>query len=283
MLEIFYRYRLLFSCGFFLFVALLLATVNARSPYRIDPVGVLFLEVMKPLQVGTTAVVQGTGRIFDQYRDLFSVHQTNEALRARLEALEQTQERLLELELANQRLELLLDLRAQSSDSAIAARVIGRNPGAWTHTAVLDKGEQHGIQKEMAVLTPAGVVGKIVSVSPQAAHLLLISSANSGIDARVQRSRVSGIVSGSIAGHCQLKYVQQGSDVMVGDVVITSGLDGVFPKGQLIGRVTRVASRDNEIFQDIEVALSAELAEIEEVLVVAPAVVRAGAERFRDE
>ena len=114
-------------------------------------------------------------------------------------------------------------------------------------------------------------------------HLLLISSANSGVDALVQRSRVSGIVSGSIAGNCQLKYVQRGSDVAVGDVIITSGLDGVFPKGQQIGRVTRVTSRDDEIFQDIEVTLSAELAEIEEVLVVAPAVVRAGAEPFRNE
>ncbi len=283
MLDILSRYRLLLSCGFFLFVSLLLAAVNARSPYRIDPVGMLFLEMMKPLQVGATAVVQGTGKVFDQYRDLLSVHQTNEVLRVRLEALEQTQERLFELELANQRLELLLSLRAQSSDTSTAARVIGRNPGPWTHTAVLDKGKRHGIQKEMAVLTLAGVVGKIVSVSPHAAHLLLISSANSGVDALVQRSRVSGIVSGSIAGNCQLKYVQQGSDVVVGDVIITSGLDGVFPKGQQIGRVTGVASRDNEIFQDIEVTLSAELAEIEEVLVVAPAGVRAGAGHFRNE
>ena len=86
MREILYRYRLFLSCGFFLFVALLLATVNARSPYRIDPVGVLFLEVMKPLQVGATIVVQGTGKFLDQYRDLLSVHQNNEALRARLEA-----------------------------------------------------------------------------------------------------------------------------------------------------------------------------------------------------
>ena len=227
-------------------------------------------------------MVQGVGNALDHYRALRSVQQTNEALRARLEALEQTQGRLFELELANQRLELLLDLRTQSSDASIAARVIGRNPGTWTHTAVLDKGERHGIRKEMAVLTPAGVVGKIVSVSPHAAHLLLISAANSGVDALVQRSRVSGIVSGSIAGNCQLKYVQQGGDVVVGDVIITSGLDGVFPKGQQIGRVTRVTSRDDEIFQDIEVTLSAELAEIEEVLVVAPAVIRAGAEPFQN-
>ncbi len=283
MLEVLYRYRLFLSCGFFLFVSLLLATINARSPYRMDPVGVLFLEVMQPLQVGATALVQGTRKVFGQYHNLLSVHQTNEILRTRLESLEQMKERLMELELANQRLELLLGLRPQSSGTPIAARVIGRNPGTWTHTAVLDKGERHGIQKGMAVLTPAGVVGQVVSVGPHAAHLLLISAAHSGVDALVQRSRVSGIVSGAIVGNCQLKYVQRGSDVVVGDVIITSGLDGIFPKGQQIGRVTRVATRADEMFQDVEVMLSAELAKIEEVLVVAPAVVRAGAAHLRNE
>jgi rod shape-determining protein MreC len=283
MREVLHRYRLFLSCGFFLFVSLLLATINARSPYRMDPTGVLFLEVMQPLQVGVTALTQGTRKMLGQYRDLLSVHQTNKVLRARLESLEQMQERLVELELSNQRLELLLGLRAQSSGTPIAARVIGRNPGTWTHTAVLDKGERHGIQKGMAVLTPAGVVGQVVSVGPHASHLLLISAANSGVDALVQRSRVSGIVSGAIVGNCRLKYVQRDSDVEVGDVIITSGLDGVFPKGQQIGRVTRVATRDDEMFQDVEVVLSAELAKIEEVLVVAPAAIRAGAEHLRNE
>ncbi len=283
MLEVLHRYRILLSCGFILFISLLLATVNARSPYRMDPVGVLFLEVMQPLQVGLTALTQGSGKVWDQYRDLLSVHQTNEVLRTRLAALERTHEQLIELELANQRLELLLGLRAQAPGSPIAARVIGRNPGAWTHTAVLDKGERHGIRKGMAVLTPAGVVGQVVSVGPHAAHILFISAPNSGIDALVQRSRVPGIVSGTLAGHCHLKYVQRGSDVQVGDVIITSGQDEIFPKGQQIGSVTRVATRDDGMFQDIEVVLSAELTKIEEVLVVAPAVVRAGAEQLGDE
>ena len=283
MLEVFYRYRVLLSCGFFFFVSLLLATINARSPYRMDPVGVLFLEVMQPLQVGVTALAQGTEKVWGQYRDLLSVHQTNEVLRARLVALEQMQQQLIELELANQRLELLLGLRTQSAGTPIAARVIGRNPGAWTHTAVLDKGDQDGIRKGMAVLTPAGVVGQVVSVGRHAAHILLISAANSGVDAFVQRSRVQGVVSGTIAGNCHLKYVQRGSDVQVGDAVITSGFDGVFPKGQQIGRVTRVATREDGMFQDVEVMLSAELTKIEEVLVVAPSVVRAGAEQFHGE
>jgi len=283
MLEVLHRYRILLSCGSVLFISLLLAAVNTRSAYRLDPVGVLFLEVMQPLQGGLTALTQGSVKVWDQYRDLLSVHQTNEVLRARMAALGRMHEQLIELELANRRLELLLGLRAQAPGSPIAARVVGRNPGAWTYTAVLDKGERHGIRKRMAVLTPAGVVGQVVSAGPHAAHVLFISAPSSGIDALVQRSRVPGIVSGTLAGHCLLKYVQHGSDVQVGDVIITSGLDEIFPKGQPIGSVARVATRDDGLFQDIEVVLSAELAKIEEVLVVAPVVVRARAERLGGE
>jgi len=92
----------------------------------------------------------------------------------------------------------------------------------------------------------------------------------------VQRTRARGIVAGTIEGGCLLKYIQRGDDVAVGDTVITSGLDGIFPKGQLIGTVARVGKKNSRIFQDVEVILSAELAKVEEVLVVAPGVVRAG-------
>ncbi|TMA57251.1 MAG: rod shape-determining protein MreC, partial [Deltaproteobacteria bacterium] len=181
-----------------------------------------------------------------------------------------------ELDLANRRLGKLLALRGELGVAAVAARVVGRSPTAWVHTVVLDKGERHGISKGMAVLTPEGVVGQVVSVSAHAARVLLISDPNSGVDALVQRTRARGIVAGTIEGGCLLKYIQRGDDVAAGDTVITSGLDGIFPKGQLIGTVARVGKKDSRIFQDVEVILSAELAKVEEVLVVAPGVVRAG-------
>ena len=197
--------------------------------------------------------------------------------------LEQTQEAVTRIRVG----ESALGTFAGSTDAKLG--YVNCRPRDWTQSGDLDahggvgqRGTARNPERNGGA-HPGGCCRKIVSVSPHAAHLLLISSANSGVDALVQRSRVSGIVSGSIAGNCQLKYVQQGSDVAVGDVIITSGLDGVFPKGQQIGRVTRVATRDDKIFQDIEVTLSAELAEIEEVLVVAPTVVRAGAEPFRNE
>jgi rod shape-determining protein MreC len=178
--------------------------------------------------------------------------------------------------LTNRRLEKLLALRDEVGQEVIAARVVGRNPTAWVHTVVLDKGERHGVAKGMAVLAPEGVVGQVVSVSAHAARVLLISDPNSGVDALVQRTRVRGIAAGTIDGDCVLKYIQRGDEVAVGDTVITSGLDGTFPKGQPIGTVTWVGTKDSRMFQDVEVKLSAELAKVEEVLVVAPTLVRAG-------
>jgi len=271
-----HRYRVVLSCGFFLVLSLFLAAVNSRAPYRVDPVGVLLLEVMHPFQLGATALSQRAERLWDGYLALWSLRQENVELRRRLETLQGVSQRAVELDLANRRLGKLLALRDELGVAAVAARVVGRSPTAWVHTVVLDKGERHGVSKGMAVLTPEGVVGQVVSVSAHAARVLLISDPNSGVDALVQRTRARGIVAGTIEGGCLLKYIQRGDDVAAGDTVITSGLDGIFPKGQLIGTVARVGKKDSRIFQDVEVILSAELAKVEEVLVVAPGVVRAG-------
>jgi rod shape-determining protein MreC len=158
----------------------------------------------------------------------------------------------------------------------VAARVVGRSPVAWVHTLILDKGQGDGVTRGMAVLSSDGVVGQVVSVSRHAARVLLLSDPNSGADVLVQRTRVRGIVAGSLAAHCLLKYIQRGEDIKAGDVVVTSGLDGIFPKGQTVGRIAWIGAQDSRMFQDVEVKLSAELDKVEEVLVVAPGVVRAG-------
>ena len=117
------KYRVILSCGFFLLLSLFLAAVNTRAPYRIDPVGVLLLEVMHPLQVGVTAVSQRTERLWDRYVALWAVREQNEALRQRLEVLEGMAQQTRELGLTNQRLEKLLALREELGVTAVAAHV----------------------------------------------------------------------------------------------------------------------------------------------------------------
>jgi rod shape-determining protein MreC len=271
-----HKYRVVLSCTFFLVLSLFLAAINTRASYRVDPVGVLLLEVMHPFQLGITMLGRGAGRIWHEYVALWSLRQENEELRRRLAALESASQGAAELDIENRRLHNLLALREEFGASAVAARVIGRSPVAWVHTLVLDRGEWHGVAKGMAVLTAEGVVGQVTSVSAHTARVLMVSDPNSGVDVLVQRSRVQGIATGTLEGKCTLRYIQSGSDIKIGDTVVTSGLDGIFPKGQQLGTVVRVDAKDSQMFQDVEVMLSAELAKVEEVLVVAAGVVRAG-------
>ena len=271
----FYRYRVALSCSFFLAFSLLLATVNIRAPYRIDPVGVILLEAMYPLQLGASFIEHTVERFWHRYIALWAVRKENEELRLRLEALQKTAQQATELDFANQRLGQLLALREELGGKAIAARIVGRSSVAWVKTIVLNKGTNHGLTKGMAVIVPEGVLGQVVSVSAHTARVLLVSDLNSAVDILVQRTRVRGIATGLADGGCTLKYIERKEDIQIGDTLITSGLDGIFPKGQLLGTVIRVGAQGGHLFQEVEVKLSADLTKVEEVLVVAPGTLQA--------
>ena len=278
MIRFFHRYRVVLSCGFFLLVSLGLAAVNRRAAAPIDPVGVVLLEVMHPLQIGVTAASQFVGRAWDRYVALWSLQQKNEELQRRLQELERLGRYAAEVERANKRLGELLELEHRLGDigkRGIPARIVGRSPSAWVKTIVLDKGSNQGVTKGMAVLAREGVVGQVVSASPNAARVLLVSDMNSAVDAVMSNTRAHGIVSGTREGSCTLKYVERLDDVIIGDAVVTSGQDGIFPKDQVIGTVKRVGTQDGGMFQDVEVQLNVDLSKVEEVLVVASGIVRA--------
>jgi rod shape-determining protein MreC len=133
---------------------------------------------------------------------------------------------------------------------------------------LVNKGEKDGVTKDMAVATSEGVVGRVIEVSPDTAKVLLITDANSSLDVIIQRSRAHGIMEGKIDEVCILKYVQKNEDVQVGDIVITSGLGGIFPKGLVVGKVSQVDRKRPGIFQHIEVSPAVDLSRIEEVLIL---------------
>ncbi|MBM4256902.1 MAG: rod shape-determining protein MreC [Deltaproteobacteria bacterium] len=278
MFRFFHRYRVVLSCAFFLLVSLGLAAVNRRAAYPIDPVGVVLLEVMHPLQVGVTAVSNYVGIAWDRYVALQSVREENEQLRKRVKELEQRDKYAKELVRANERLGKLLEFEQRLhglGQTTIAASIVGRSPSAWVKTVVLDRGSTQGVSKGMAVLSPEGVVGQVVATTPSTARVLLVADINSAIDGLLSTSRTHGIVSGSRDGECTLKYVARLDEVIVGDTVLTTGQDGIFPRDQVIGIVERVGAQDGGMFQDVEVKLSVDLAKVEEVLVVAPGTVQA--------
>jgi rod shape-determining protein MreC len=268
MLEFVRRNRVILTSGSLLLISLLLLSSGSRTRRRIDPFAGVLLETMRPLQ---SAVALGLDVVTDAWRKyvgLIGVKRENEQLRQRLLALEQQAVRMAEVEETDKRLSELLSFRSSFDGDLQAAQIIGRDPLPWFGTVTIDKGEADGVHKNMAVLSPFGVVGQTMTSSAHAARVLLITDHNSGVDAVVQRSRARGIVEGALDGGCIMKYLKRGEDVEVGDRIVTSGLDGIFPKGIIIGTVTHVTRGNRGLLQLAEVQPSVPLDRIEEVVVV---------------
>jgi rod shape-determining protein MreC len=267
MLEFVRRNRVLLSSGFFLLCSLGLLSANARQPGRVDPLGHVFLEVMAPFQRLTAGIAGATRGLWGRYVLLVGVQQENERLQTRVRELERRGTPQREMEIMNRRLKRLLALERELPTRAVAAAVTARDASVWFQSLTLNKGELDGIQSGMPVMAPEGVVGLISSTSLHASRVLLLTDPNSGIDVLVQRTRVRGIVSGLLEQGTTLKYVKRSDDVQVGDRVIASGLDGVFPKGLPVGRVTKVSRKDRGLFLYAEVTPDADASRLEEVLV----------------
>lgn len=268
MLAFFRKNQVPLSCCFCLLLSVYILTVGARGQLKNEPLGALLMWIMRPLQIAAQGTVNWISTVHESYDTLAGFREENERLRKRIQALEVERQKLLEAQASNSRLTQLLDLRSHLPGAAITASIIGHSVTSWFQSCLLDKGSSDGVRKGMAVVTPLGVVGQVVSVTPRTAKVLLLTDANSGIDVLVQRTRARGIVSGSLENGTVLKYVKRSEDVQEGDRLITSGVDGVFPKSLLVGTVIKVVKQHIGLFQFIEVLPAVQPARIEEVLVV---------------
>ena len=275
MLDFLRRNRVLLTSALCLFAALGLVVRTSSTPLRSDLLGRMLLEVMAPLERAAAtagATVTGSWRAVGE---LMRARDENAALRARARGLAQELDRLTEVELENARLRRLLDFRETLAGDLLTARVIGHDATGFARTLVIDRGEGDGVTKGAAALAPEGIVGQVFLASRHAARVLLVADHNSGVDALVQRTRARGIVQGTVDAGCVLKYVKRTEDVQVGDALVTTGVDGIFPKGLPIGRVTAVDKRGQGLFQHAEVAPAVDFAALEEVLVTRGPVVPA--------
>lgn len=250
-------------------VSVLLLTSSVRK-YRSDPVGYLLLETLRPLQGAVTVGWTTVRSAWESYVALVKVREENARLRQRLAELEHQTLRIAEILETDRRLAELLKFRTHFLGEPQAAMIIGRDAFPAFGTVVISKGSADGVRKGMPVVSPQGVVGRILVTSRHSARVLLITDHNSGVDALVQRTRARGILEGSVDGRCMMKYLGREEDVTIGDRVITSGLDGVFPKGLLIGEVTHVTRGTRGLLQVAEVRPAAPLDRLEEVLVLDP-------------
>lgn len=196
----------------------------------------------------------------------------NRELEERVAELEGELRRAEELRLENERLKHLLKFMEDNSDSyqTLAARVVARDPGNWFGTVVINRGERDGVREKMPVVAPEGLVGRVLTVSSTTSEVLLITDPRSSVGSMLQSIREPGIVEGVVSGSSTLRMVtiSKNADVRPGQVVITSGVGSIFPKGIPIGTVVKVKHESSGLFKEASVRPYVDLDRLEEVLVI---------------
>lgn len=255
----------------FLFFSVSLALTSYSSKYPGLGIGhSIIAEVIRPFSAVSYNVYDSATTIWDRYINLIQVKRQNEELSARLNGLESKNAELEESQKENIRLKKLLDAKAQTKSVSLAARVIAYDPSGWVQAITINRGSSEGIKEGCAVIEGAGVVGQVITVSPHTSRIMLIIDRASGVDSIVQDSRARGILEGTGSVPLDFKFVNESEEVKVGDKIITSGLDGIYPKGLVIGVVTQSGNSSGGLFKAIKVTPSVSFSKLEDVLVILP-------------
>jgi len=245
-------------------VLLISAQVNSKS-------GVPILEavtfgVFAELERGTAAVTGSVRHTWSDYVGLRQARAENETLKRQLaDAQIQLQEQRA-LADRTRSLAQMLELREGLELKTTAAEIIGAGSTPDFRTVTIDKGQRQGLATDMAVIAPAGVVGRIVVPGALASKVQLLIDRNAAAAALVARSRAQGLVAGTGEMRFRMEYVPTVSDIVVGDTVVTSGLDGIYPKGLVIGRIDSI-DKTGSAWQ-IGIVPAVDFSSLEQVLVV---------------
>ena len=209
----------------------------------------------------------GSGNVWHNYFYLRGVRAENRQLRGEIEEMRLQQVRLSEDAAQARRLQTLLAFKEQFISRTVAAQVIGSSGSDLSRIVYIDKGENAGIRRDMAVMTADGIVGKVLLVYPSVSQVLLINDQSSGVGALLEKTRLQGVLRGTSNGEVVLERVMSDEQVPVGENVLTSGGDQIFPKGLRIGTVTQVGS-GKDLFLNVKIKPAASLSRLEEVLVL---------------
>jgi rod shape-determining protein MreC len=250
------------------FVNVVFLSISSKKRYPSYSTGQIVLNFISPFQDIVTDTMRSAKDVWKGYFFLVSTERENYNLKRELGRHIQRSGEYHEIELENIRLRNLLEFRQAVGSQTVSAEVVGSDPSPWYRTIIINKGRSEGIRKGMPVLAPEGVIGQIVEAGSRYSKVLLIIDQNSAVDAVVQKNRARGVVKGISADKCVLKYVVRRHDIEPGDSIITSGFDGVFPKGLYIGYVEKISNSSSGLFHEIEITPYADFENIEEVLVL---------------
>ena len=231
-------------------------------------IGGFFIEVAAPIQKALSAPVDGVRSAWANYVALLDVREENARLREQVARLQEENLQFREALVASGRLRTIAEMRSEIEVPMRPAQVVGIDVSPWFHSVLIDRGRSDGVRAGMPVVTETGVVGIVTATSRNAGRVLLLVDAQSSIDGIVQRSRARGIVRGTGGDGLQFEFFVRGDDVQVGDLVITSGFGGAYPKGLRVGEVVEVQADPSAFVHRAVLKPAVDFGRLEQVFVL---------------
>lgn len=255
--------------GVALFIAVnfTVITMTSRQSLPVSSLERIAISVTSPFQLMVTKTIGFTESIWRTYFMAVLAVKENVELKARLSNSMEIKNRYEEMEQENSRLKKFVNFTSSVPDTYVAAQVIARDPSPWFKTIMIDKGYEDGVIKGSPVLVSEGIVGQIIKVAKKYSRVLMITDRNSAVDALVQNTRVRGMVKGNNEDKCTFVYALRKDEIKAGEMIVSSGLDQVFPKGLKIGSIQDVKKIHSQLFQDITIETSVDFDKLEDVLV----------------
>lgn len=252
--------------------ALFLINNTGESRLSLTPFEKIMKNIVSPVENGISHIVNSTSDTVEAVFSIGTIKEQNKSLTERVAKLQAENTLLKEYEYQNLRLRELLNYKDSISRSyqTVSASVIARNPSNWFNTVTINKGESDGIKKNMAVITSFGLVGHVINVSSNSAEVLLIVDNSSAVGGLVQITRTPGVIEGigDNTGNLRMNYLAKEAPIRENQVVISSGLGGIFPKGIPIGKITKIETDTNGLERYAIVRPFIDFNRIEEVLVI---------------
>lgn len=227
------------------------------------------MQLLAPIQYVLAEPTRGFAEFVQTAGNVNELREENTRLREQIDRLTRETVRLPELERENQDLLAQLNLkRARPESQWVTAKVIYYDPSNLSQSITVNSGSTDGVRLGMTVVTPRGIVGRVIRVSPSTSRVLLITDPSSSVTAMIQKTRAKGVVNGQRRSFLSMKYIQQSEVIRTGDVVVTSGVGGLFPEGIMIGHVVDVSQRDVDVFKEARLEPEVDFASLDTVLVL---------------
>lgn len=227
--------------------------------------------LLAPLQFGLARALGGFGHLIETVSQAGQLSAQNQSYRNEIDRLQSMLVQMRELELENDDLRRLLDLRRRApGGSLLSVNVIAQDPLSMVQSVSVDRGSDDGVAVDAPVITWRGLAGRVVEVQPTSAKVLLLTDVNSAVSARIQEpaSRATGLIRGVGDGRLLLQFVPRTDTLRTGDLVITSGIGGGFPAGLVVGRILQARQRDVDVFQEALVEPSVDVRNLERLYIL---------------